>query len=160
MEAAVRTAQVISGLDESNILPLNSLEEVRGLDGVKSCSIKLKKSNGSVSDLRIAVVSGTGNARHLLEKIENKEISFDFIEVMACPGGCIGGGGQPKSKDPDILTKRMRAIYRSDEQSTIRKSHENPAIQRLYEEFLSFPLSDRSHHLLHTTYKSRKPNRQ
>jgi NADH-quinone oxidoreductase subunit G len=153
MEAAVRTAQVLSGLDQKDILALNSLEQVRGLEGVKSCSVLLQKSDGSHTRLNIAVVNGTGNTRHLLE---NREVSFDFIEVMACPGGCIGGGGQPKSKDPDILSKRMNAIYRTDQASKIRKSHENPAIHEIYKNFLDSPLSDKSHELLHTTYTNLK----
>jgi len=82
-------------------------------------------------------------------------VYYDFVEIMACPAGCIGGGGQPKSLDKNVLTRRMEGIYTIDERSTIRKSHENPSIKKLYEEFLEHPLSHVSHELLHTTYVDR-----
>jgi iron-only hydrogenase group A len=155
MEAAIRTAQEASGLDPKDVLPLGGLSSVRGLEGVKAANVKLKKQNGDVVEVRVGVVHGSGHVRHLLEALEKNEEHFDFIEVMSCPGGCIGGGGQPKSKNPDILTKRMQAIYTADQKSTFRKSHENPAIKQIYEDFLGAPLSHKSHELLHTSYHDR-----
>lgn len=93
----------------------------------------------------------------MIEKLKSGEVYYDFIEIMACPGGCIGGGGQPKSSKPDVLQKRIQAVYRIDAEITpIRKSHENPAIKKIYEEYLEHPLSHKSHHLLHTHYTNRK----
>jgi len=97
-----------------------------------------------------------GNARKLLEEIQAGNSEFHAIEIMSCPGGCIGGGGQPYHHgDAEILKRRQRAIYSEDTNKTIRKSHENPYIIKLYEEFLGAPMSEQAHHLLHTKYFDR-----
>ena len=109
--------------------------------------------------IKIGIAHGLGNARKLLEDIRSGKSSYHAIEIMACPGGCIGGGGQPLHHGNfEILKKRMAAIYREDAGKPIRKSHENPYIIKLYEEFLGKPMSEKSHKLLHTHYvdKSKK----
>ena len=103
---------------------------------------------------KVAVAHGLGNARRILEKIKAGE-NFHFIEVMACPGGCIGGGGQPRFTDNAVRKKRIEAIYQEDEGKKLRKSFENPAIKQIYAEFLGKPLSEKSHRLLHTKYTKR-----
>jgi len=147
MEAALRTAYE---LKTGKTLPKLVFEEVRGLKGVREAEVELDGQK-----IRVAVVHGTANVRNLVEKILRGEVKYHFVEVMACPGGCIGGGGQPYSRDPEILRKRAEAIYTIDEMMTIRKSHENPAIKKLYEEYLEHPLSHKSHELLHTYYEDR-----
>lgn len=147
MEAALRTAYEL-GLGKS--LPRIEFTNVRGLDGIKEATVDFDGKQ-----LRVAVAHGGANVRRLLDKITRGEVYYDFVEIMACPGGCIGGGGQPKSLDKDVLTKRMEAIYTIDERSVLRKSHENPSIKKLYEEFFEHPLSHVSHELLHTTYVDR-----
>ena len=149
MEAAVRTAyELYTGKTLEKI----DFEMVRGLDGVKEASVDL---NGTV--LNIAVASGLGNARVILDRVKSGEAQYHFIEIMTCPGGCIGGGGQPIPTDSDIVKKRMEAIYEVDRNMPLRKSHENPAVKELYETYLGKPLSQKSHHLLHTTYSWRSP---
>jgi NADH-quinone oxidoreductase subunit G len=155
MEAALRSAQILSGVDSKDLIPLGGLSALRGLDGVKAAKAKLKKKNGESVQVSVAAVNGIGYAKHLLEKMQSGQVSFDFIEVMSCPGGCIGGGGQPKSRDIDILSKRIKSVYSLDERAVIRKSHENPSVQQLYQEHLGHPLSDLSHKLLHTHYVDR-----
>ncbi|MCD6159879.1 MAG: iron hydrogenase small subunit [Kosmotoga sp.] len=148
MEAALRTAyEIYTGKE----LPKVEFEDVRGFTGVKEAVVSLGDK-----ELKIAVAHGGSNVINLLEKLRSGEAYYDFIEIMACPGGCIGGGGQPKSNKPGYLERRMEAIYTIDEMSTIRKSHENPAVLKLYEEYLGQPLSHLSHELLHTHYRSRK----
>ncbi|MDD4941651.1 MAG: iron hydrogenase small subunit, partial [Candidatus Omnitrophica bacterium] len=105
--------------------------------------------------LKVAVASGMANARVLLDQIEQGKSPYAFIEIMPCPGGCLGGGGQPIPTDDAIRQKRLEAIYEEDRNKPIRKSHENPAIQALYREFLGEPLGGLSHHLLHTHYHQR-----
>ncbi|KXZ55261.1 hypothetical protein GPECTOR_3g4 [Gonium pectorale] len=102
--------------------------------------------------LRIAVANGLGNAKKLITKMQAGEAKYDFVEVMACPAGCVGGGGQPRSQDKQITAKRQAAVYSLDERSKVRRSHENPAIQQLYAEFLGEPMSHKAHDLLHTHY--------
>ncbi len=148
MEAALRTGYELA---THKTLPKIEFEDVRGFTGVKEAEVDLDGKK-----VKIAVAHGTGNIIHLLEKIKSGEKHYDFVEMMACYGGCIGGGGQPKSTDPDVLEKRARAIYDVDESKTLRKSHENPAIQQLYKEFYKEPLSELSKKLLHTYYTSRK----
>ncbi|KAG2501616.1 hypothetical protein HYH03_000121 [Edaphochlamys debaryana] len=109
-------------------------------------------ADGNSIKLRIAVANGLGNAKKLITKIQNGEASYDFIEIMACPAGCVGGGGQPRSTDKQAPAKRQAALYNLDEKSTIRRSHENPAIQQLYGEYLDAPNSHKAHDLLHTHY--------
>jgi NADH-quinone oxidoreductase subunit G/NADP-reducing hydrogenase subunit HndD len=147
MEAALRTAyEVVTGetLKDVNFMA------VRGLDGVKEASVNLKGT-----EVKVAVASGLGNARKVLDKVRAGEGGWHFIEIMCCPGGCIGGGGQPIPTDLEIRGKRIEGTYTADERMTIRKSHENPAIAAIYKEFLGKPLGHKSHELLHTTYTPR-----
>ncbi len=149
LEAALRTAaDWISGKDLQSI----DFKAVRGLEGIKEATVDV----GGL-ELRAAVCSGLGNARKLLEKIKRGEANYHAIEIMACPGGCLNGGGQPYHHgNTTILKKRMEAIYREDAGKPIRKSHLNPAIVKLYDEFLGEPGSHVAHKLLHTTYINRK----
>ncbi|SHI86662.1 NADH-dependent [FeFe] hydrogenase, group A6 [Desulfofundulus thermosubterraneus] len=148
MEAALRTAyELVTG---ATLLSLD-FEEVRGLEGVKEASVNL-----AGTELKVAVAHGLGNARKVLDAVVNKEREYHFIEIMCCPGGCIGGGGQPVPVDNEIRAKRIAAIYQVDRQMPLRKSHENPAVQALYREFLGEPLSHKSHELLHTHYTPRE----
>ena len=122
---------------------------VRGLDGVKEASVQLAPGK----TINVAVCSGLGNARKVLEKVRQEPDRFQAIEIMACPGGCINGGGQPfLHGETGLLEKRMKGIYQEDERKVLRLSHENPDIQKLYQEFLGEPGSEKAHHLLHTTY--------
>lgn len=148
IEAAVRTAyELFTGQK----LPKIDFEELRGLEGVRSATIKV----GDL-DLNIGIANGLGNARKLLEKVKSGEANYHAIEIMACPGGCIGGGGQPLHHgNSEIIKKRSEAIYLEDKNKPLRKSHENPYIIKLYEEFLGKPCSELSHHLLHTHYFDR-----
>jgi NADP-reducing hydrogenase subunit HndD len=151
IEAAVRTAYE---LYTNKKLEKVDFEELRGMDGIREASIDF---NGL--PVKIGIAHGLGNARKLLEDIRSGKSSYHAIEIMACPGGCIGGGGQPLHHGNfDILKKRTAAIYLEDKNKLIRKSHENPYIIKLYEEFLGKPLSEKSHKLLHTHYvdKSKK----
>ncbi len=153
MEAALRTAaDIIEGRDLEQI----DYKEVRGLEGVRESTITL-----GGKEIKIAIANGTGNARRLLDKIKSGQSFYHFIEIMGCPGGCINGGGQPivssnVKMDLDIKALRAGALYHEDRQKTIRKSHKNPQIIKIYEEFLKEPLSERSHHLLHTEYEKRE----
>ncbi|MEW5952868.1 MAG: NADH-dependent [FeFe] hydrogenase, group A6 [Bacillota bacterium] len=146
MEAALRTAyELVTG----EALPSLDLHDVRGLEGVKEASVDIK---GTV--LKVAVTNGLGNARKILDKVRNGE-EYHFIEIMCCPGGCIGGGGQPIPTTTEIRAKRAAGAYRADQAMVLRKSHENPAVQELYKEFLGQPLGHKSHELLHTHYVPR-----
>ena len=148
MEAALRTAyEVITGKHLEKL----DFMQLRGLEGIKVAAIDI----GGLS-LKVAVVSSLSNARVLLEEVKEGKSPYAFIEIMTCPGGCLAGGGQPISTDPVVKSKRMEAIYREDKNKTLRKSHENPAVQALYKEFLVEPLGEKSHHLLHTHYAHRK----
>ena len=145
MEAALRTAyEVYTGqtLEKLDFL------DVRGLDGIKECHIPLP--DGVV--LKVAVAHTLKNARKLVEKVKAGEADYHFIEIMACPGGCLGGGGQPYPIDDTIRQARMDAIYNADAGMKYRKSHENPAIKELYDTWMGKPLGERAHHLLHTHY--------
>ena len=102
--------------------------------------------------IKVAVAHGLGNARKLMERVKAGEADYHFIEVMCCPGGCIGGGGQPIPTNTEIRAKRIQGIYAGDEAMPLRKSHQNPAVQQLYKEFLGQPLGEMSHKLLHTHY--------
>eukprot|EP00672_Neobodo_designis_P007904 CAMPEP_0174867010 /NCGR_PEP_ID=MMETSP1114-20130205/63179_1 /TAXON_ID=312471 /ORGANISM="Neobodo designis, Strain CCAP 1951/1" /LENGTH=1234 /DNA_ID=CAMNT_0016102187 /DNA_START=152 /DNA_END=3852 /DNA_ORIENTATION=+ len=167
MEAAIRTAyEVVTGrsvpFKHLNVAP------VRGMDGVKEASLPLEHVLDEWSflegvELKVAVAHGTGNARKLMDRVrEAKErglpAPYHFIEVMGCPGGCLGGGGQPKPTSFEVKMQRARLIYAEDEALPIRKSHENPAVQQLYERFLKEPLGHESHRLLHTRYVARDPD--
>ncbi|KAB2871719.1 MAG: 2Fe-2S iron-sulfur cluster binding domain-containing protein [Bacteroidales bacterium] len=145
IEAAVRTAYEVQ---TGKPLPKIDFTELRGMDGIRSATIDF---NGL--PISIGIAHGLGNARKLLDDVRDGKVSYHAIEIMACPGGCIGGGGQPLHHgDSSIIKARMAAIYREDAGKTIRKSHENPYIKQLYEEFLGKPMSDKAHHLLHTHY--------
>ncbi len=148
MEAALRTVyEVVTGQTLENV----NLTDVRGLEGVKEATVKV----GDL-DVKVAVASGLSNARKLMDKVVAGEADYHFIEIMCCPGGCLGGGGQPIPTTNEIRLARMKGIYDEDEAMTIRKSHENPAVIALYEEFLTKPLSHKSHELLHTHYTKRQ----
>jgi iron only hydrogenase large subunit-like protein len=106
--------------------------------------------------LGVAVVSGLGNAAKLLDQIRAGRNDLHFIEVMTCPGGCVNGGGQPITGNPEAIRSRMKALYNIDEHAPVRTSHSNEAVQKLYAEFLGKPLGEKSHHLLHTQYTNRE----
>jgi len=144
MEAALRTvADKLEGAD----LPKIDYTKVRGLEGVKFATIEIKSKK-----INIAAVSGLKNAKAFLEKVQSGEQKLHFIEIMACPGGCIAGGGQPIPTNPEIAQKRAMALYHQDAILPLRKSHKNPEIISLYSEFLNSPGSQKSHKLLHTKY--------
>jgi len=154
MEAALRTVvDILTGKDNENI----EYKAVRGVDGIKVTEVTLP--DGTV--LRAAVAHGLGNARKLLEQVRKGEVQYHFIEIMACPGGCVNGGGQPIQPAGvrniiDIRAERAKAIYSEDEAMTIRKSHKNPRVMKIYEEYLEKPGSHRAHELLHTHYYTRE----
>lgn len=149
IEAAVRTAYE---LQTGKTAPKVAFEELRGLEGIRQATIDFDGL-----PIKIGIAHGLQNARTLLEKIKAGESEFHAIEIMSCPGGCIGGGGQPLHHgDSSILKARTAAIYREDENKPLRKSHENPHIIKLYEEFLGAPMSEKAHHLLHTNYFDRQ----
>lgn len=159
MEAALRTAyEIVTGRE----VPFTHLDivPVRGLEGVKEAKVlieNVKPEWGFLegAELSCAIAHGLVNAKTLMDRVKNGEATYHFIEIMACPGGCLGGGGQPMPVNDEIRRKRMEAIYAEDSSLTFRKSHENPEIQALYQEFLGEPLGHRSHELLHTHYKKR-----
>jgi NADP-reducing hydrogenase subunit HndD len=159
MEAALRTVyEIVTGKP----LPFTKLhvKPIAGLKGIKEASVKIEKTVSEWSFLegvtaRVAVAHGLGNARELIERIRNGNGNYHFVEIMACPGGCIGGGGQPRLTNDEVREARIRAIYREDEGKKVRKSHENPEIKQLYKEFLGKALGKKSHHLLHTSYSER-----
>ena len=147
MEAAVRTAyEVITGKP----LPSIDLKVVRGFEGIKEAELDLDGTK-----IKVAVAHTLKNARTLLEQIEEGKSPYAFIEVMTCPGGCLGGGGQAIPTTWEIRQKRAASIYREDSLKPIRKSHENPAIKEIYQDFLKEPLGHKSHELLHTEYTER-----
>ncbi len=160
MEAALRTVyEVVTGrpLPHENL----HVKEVAGLDGIKEAAVLLENLLPAWSFLegvtaRVAVAHGLGNASRLIERIKNGKV-YHFVEIMTCPGGCIGGGGQPRFTTDEVRRARIDAIYREDEGKTLRTSHTNPAITEIYETFLTEPLGHRSHELLHTKY-AKKPS--
>lgn len=162
MEAALRTVyELITGRE----LPTPNLHipGLAGLEGIKEAEIPLTQLKPEWSflegiTLRVAVAHGLANAERLIRAIEKGEREYHFVEVMACPGGCIGGGGQPRYTDNRVRLARIAALKKEDEQKSIRKSHLNPQIQQLYAEFLGQPLGEMSHRLLHTRYFTRDPN--
>ena len=150
MEAAIRTVYNI--LTSKNLDKLE-LNEVRGLKGVKECTLNI---NGN--EINIAVVNGIINSKQIFEQIKNGNNKYHYIEIMNCTGGCIGGGGMPKInilKTEEILNKRINSLYKKDNTSDIRYSHEHPVIKKIYDEFLIHPLSDKSKKYLHTKYTKR-----
>ena len=148
IEATVRTAyETITGQE------LNEIEftDLRGFDGIKETTVKIGER-----DVRIAVANGLGNTRKLLNKVRSGEEKFDAIEVMACPGGCIGGGGQPYHHgDISVLKRRAEGIYSVDKGKKLRKSHENPQVKKLYEDYLGEVGGPLAHELLHTSYEAK-----
>lgn len=144
MEAALRTVyEIVTDKPLDNV----EITAVRGMDGVREAEIDLDGTK-----VKAAVANGLANARTLMEKIVSGQADYHFVEIMACPGGCIGGGGQPIPTNMDVRKKRVEAIFTADRMSKIRKSHENPAILKLYKEFLGEPNSHKAHELLHTHY--------
>lgn len=160
MEAALRTAyELVTGrevpFENINITP------VRGMEGVREAVIKIENPLETWSfldgvELRCAIAHGLVNAKKVMDALKAQKNDYHFIEFMACPGGCLGGGGQPIPTNPEIREKRAKAIYDEDEAMHIRKSHENPEIIKIYEDYLGKPLGEKSHHLLHTKYTERK----
>jgi NADH-quinone oxidoreductase subunit G len=143
-EAALRTAaDVLSGQSLDSI----TYSAVRGLSGVKKTSLQLhREDNDEPLNLNVAVCNQMANVKKFLASIEEgNEMNYHFCEIMTCPGGCIGGGGLPQSRDPDILAKRVNGLYSIDERKVKRKSHENEDVKKLYEKVLGSPLSDISH---------------
>ena len=159
MEAALRTAwEIVTGQE----LPFDNLHvtPVEGLEGIKEASAKIEGTLPDWSflegvELKVAVAHGLANARTLIERIQSGEATYHFVEVMTCPGGCIGGGGQPRMTSDDVRKARMQAIFDEDESKELRKSHDNPAIQQIYKDYFGAPLSEISHRLLHTHYEER-----
>ena len=153
MEAALRTAQdTLTGQDLDKI----NFEQVRGGDGIKRATVNI-----AGKEIKVVAASGLANAQKILEEIKSGKADYQFVEIMACPGGCVMGGGQPiKSskirREVDVRKLRADALYSIDEKSHIRKSHENPVIKRIYEEYLEAPGSYRAHKLLHTSYVERE----
>ncbi len=159
MEAALRTVwEIVTGRE----LPFEKLHvaPIEGLEGVKTASATITGALPEWSFLegvtaKVAVAHGLTNAEKVIQSIKDGKADFHFIEVMTCPGGCIGGGGQPRMTTNEIRKARIAAIYREDEGKPLRKSHNNPAITQIYAEFLGKPLGHKSHELLHTKYKAR-----
>ncbi len=152
MEAALRSAYYL--ITKEDLEDVNFMD-VRGLEGVKEATIDIKGT-----EIRVAIAHQMGNVEAVLDKVreakeKGEELPWHFIEVMACRGGCIGGGGQPHGATDEIRLQRTAGIYTDDEKSVIRCSHHNPMITKIYEDFLGEPLSHKAHELLHTTYKER-----
>lgn len=148
MEAALRTAYE---LVTHKALPRLEFETLRGMEGIKTAQVELDGTS-----LKVGVAHSLKNARIVLEELRSGKSPYTFIEIMSCPGGCVGGGGQPLRTDWNKRELRQRAIYQEDQRLPLRKSHENPAVQELYREFLGEPLGQVSHELLHTSYGPRR----
>jgi iron-only hydrogenase group A len=159
MEAALRTVyEIVTGQE----LPMENLhvEPIAGLEGVKEASVVIENTVPDWSFLKgvkvnVAVAHGLANARKVMDRVRAGEAEYHFVEVMTCPGGCIGGGGQPRVTDNEVRKARISAIYREDEGKQIRKSHENEEVKRIYADYFGQPYSEKSHHLLHTKYTKR-----
>jgi len=153
MEAALRTVvDILTGKDNNNI----EYREIRGIDGIKTAEVEVPGLT-----IRAAVAHGLGNARKLMDQVRSGEVNYHFIEIMACPGGCVNGGGQPIQpasirNEINICSERAKAIYAEDEAITFRKSHKNENMMKLYEEFFEKPGSHKAHELLHTHYEPRE----
>ena len=160
MEAALRTAyEIVTGRE----VPFNNLNitPARGMDGVKEATVKIEGCKDDWKflegvELKVAVAHGLRNANKIMKLLKDGEAPYHFVEIMACPGGCIGGGGQPIPTSMEIRKNRMKAIYSEDEHMVLRKSHENPEVIAIYKEFLGKPNSHLSHELLHTHYVERE----
>ena len=159
MEAALRTAyEIVTGHE----VPFGNLNitPVRGMDGVKEATIKIEGCIDAWkflegAELKVAIAHGLVNANKIMKMVREGKAPYHFVEIMACPGGCIGGGGQPIPTNLQIRQKRMKAIYAEDEHKVLRKSHENPDVIAIYKEFLDQPNSHKSHELLHTHFVER-----
>jgi len=148
MEAALRTAYFkMTEKDLENL----ELADIRGMEGIKECSIDIEGTT-----VNVAVVNGIGNVDPILDEIEKGESKYHFIEVMACPGGCINGGGQPIHQKTEKLIKRVKVLYEIDEKMKNRRSHENESVQKIYDEYFEKPNSHKAHEILHTSYVDRK----
>ena len=152
MEAALRTAYSFITKEKLGTL---EFESIRGLNGVKELSVEIAGRR-----VNVAVAHGLGNVMSVMNRVreardKGEPSPYDFIEVMACPGGCAGGGGQPYGVTDDIRAKRAQGLYQDDRDRQFRLSHENPCVQQLYAEFLGEPLSHKAHELLHTHYVKR-----
>lgn len=160
MEAALRTAwEVVTGKE----IPFENLNvtPVRGMEGIKEASVVISGTLPEWNflegvELRCAVAHGLVNAKTVMQSVKDGKANYHFIEIMACPGGCLGGGGQPMPTSPEIRKKRSEAIYAEDFDMPIRKSHENPEVVEIYKSFLGKPNGHKSHELLHTHYKTRE----
>jgi iron only hydrogenase large subunit-like protein len=160
MEAALRTAyEIVTGRE----VPFNNLNitPVRGMEGVKEASVKIEGCTEDWkflegAELKIAIAHGLVNANKIMKLVREGKSPYHFIEIMGCPGGCIGGGGQPIPTSLEIRTKRMKAIYSEDEHMVLRKSHLNPEVIAIYKDFLGTPNGHLSHELLHTHYVERE----
>lgn len=156
MEAAVRTAFALT--HEGQSLDPIVYEPVRGIEGVKEATVDL----GELGNVRIAVVHGLARTQTLLDRMSRGEVMYDFVEVMACPGGCVAGGGTPRKKNnyQPFLKERQNALYRIDAESVIRESHKNPQVIAMYSDHLGQPGSHIAHELLHCEYRSKKVDRE
>lgn len=153
MEAALRSvSEILTGEELGNI----EFKEVRGKEGIKRATIKIGNE-----DIKVVVAHGLGNAQIIMEEIKSGKADYQFVEIMACPGGCVMGGGQPivssKTKEKtDVRRKRTEAMYSIDEKSTIRKSHENEILKQIYSEYIGVPGGHKAHELLHTSYSKKE----
>ena len=149
MEAALRTAyEKVTG----NTLSKVEFEAVRGFEGIREATVLMGEL-----PLKVAIVHGLSNARIVMQQIREGKADYAAVEVMACPGGCVGGAGQPYHHgDTEIIKKRQAALYQEDEGKNLRKSHENPYVLEMYKEYFREPLSHKSHELLHTTYEAKE----
>ena len=152
MEAALRSvSELLTGKELEKI----NFEEVRGQKGIKRATVKIGKE-----EIKVVVANGLGNARKIMEEIKQGKADYQFVEIMACPGGCIMGGGQPIKSSKiratvNVQKKRADAMYTIDERSKVRKSHENPALQKIYKEYLGEPGGHLAHEILHTHYEAK-----
>lgn len=159
MEAALRTAyEIVTGRE----VPFQNLNitPVRGMDGVKEATVKIEGCTEDWkflegAELKVAIAHGLVNANKIMDMVRKGEANYHFVEIMACPGGCLGGGGQPIPTNAEIRNNRMKAIYSEDEHMVLRKSHLNPEVIAIYKDFLGKPNSKVSHELLHTHYVER-----
>ena len=153
MEAALRTAsEILSGEELENI----DFKQVRGEEGIRRAILKIGER-----DIKVVVANGLGNAKIIMEEIKSGKADYQFVEIMACPGGCIMGGGQPIKNSKiratvDVRKKRADAMYTIDEKSQIRKSHENPVLKQIYSEYIGVPGGHKAHELFHTTYSKKQ----
>ena len=153
MEAALRSVPyLLTGKDDDNV----DINVVRGVDGIKEAEVEIAGVK-----IKAAVAHGLGNARKLIDKVRAGEAEYHFIEIMACPGGCVCGGGQPIQpasvrNEMDLRAERAKALYQEDQSLTLRRSHHNPYVLKMYEEYFEKPGGHKSHELLHTHYVARE----